>query len=489
MSAYDLTDQLMKSDYFLDVNPRNLRRLINIIALTGRLLRAYHIEFNWRILASWIYLNEQWPYRCSWIIMHYEEHEQEFSEDATINEVYEQVKHQIPISNEPLLELDRNARKFEQFIQNCKPNLTVAILKKLLPCTCNLDPYLIKLIKDSIDAYNEKVELLTHLNGISSTQNTFNPALNNLTFNSGFNSNLLSSTNLSRQPILLNTNPSFDINASNSKVLLPKTSDEVNRLVMRRTNLKNMDSNTSDFFMNTTTTRINMSKPLIEMSVQDVCEEIDNTIDYMNDEFKQIYKSFLRENNISGKVLACCELDELKAELKMTFGDWQLFKNWILNQRAAQVSVDYIPSKKDSVDTKDNFYKLKQQAQEKANVYQEPEKPVEKNKLPEEQQQPKASMPNRKVEFFITPVVEYVNHESKHEPPKSILVKQASEQANSLSQTMSSSSSLQQDSSSAMLLNTSRNEKINEDGYYANLTPIQKSKIFKNYFFIQFYKF
>jgi len=246
-------------------------------------------------------------------------------------------------------------------------------------------------------------------------------------------------------------------------------------LVMRRTNLKNMDSNTSDLFMNTTTTRINMSKPLIEMSVQDVCEEIDNTIDYMNDEFKQIYKSFLRENNISGKVLACCELDELKAELKMTFGDWQLFKNWILNQRAAQVSVDYIPSKKDSVDTKDNFYKLKQQAQEKANVYQEPEKPVEKNKLPEEQQQPKASMPNRKVEFFITPVVEYVNHESKHEPPKSILVKQASEQANSLSQTMSSSSSLQQDSSSAMLLNTSRNEKINEDGYYANLTPIQKN--------------
>lgn len=68
MSPYDLTDQLIKSDYFLDVNPRNLRRLINIIALTGRLLRAYHIDFNWRVLASWIYLNEQWPYRCSWIV-------------------------------------------------------------------------------------------------------------------------------------------------------------------------------------------------------------------------------------------------------------------------------------------------------------------------------------------------------------------------------------------------------------------------------------
>ena len=154
MSAYDLTDQLIKSDYFLDVNPRNLRRLINIIALTGRLLRAYHIDFNWRLLASWIYLNEQWPYRCSWLIMYYEEHENEFDEHATLNEVYERVKNKIPISNEPLLEMDRNARKFEQFIQNCKPALTVMILQRLLPCTCNLDPYLIKLIKGIVDNFD-----------------------------------------------------------------------------------------------------------------------------------------------------------------------------------------------------------------------------------------------------------------------------------------------------------------------------------------------
>lgn len=91
MNAYDLTDQLIKSDYFLDVNPRNIRRLINIIALTGRLLRAYHIDFNWRVLASWIYLNEQWPYRCSWIVMHYEDHESEFTEQTTLSEIYEKV--------------------------------------------------------------------------------------------------------------------------------------------------------------------------------------------------------------------------------------------------------------------------------------------------------------------------------------------------------------------------------------------------------------
>ena len=168
INPYDLTDQLIKSDYFLDVNPRNLRRLINIIALTGRLLRAYHIDFNWRVLASWIYLNEQWPYRCSWINFYYDEHQNQFGEETTLNEIYALVKHQIPTTSEPLLELDRNSLKFEQFLQNCSPPLTAVILKKILPCTCNLDPYLIKLIKESIEASHEKQTHLPSMNSNAS---------------------------------------------------------------------------------------------------------------------------------------------------------------------------------------------------------------------------------------------------------------------------------------------------------------------------------
>ncbi len=38
-----------------------------------------------------------------------------------------QIKNLIPVSNEPLLELDRNPRKFEQFLFTCKPTLTVSI--------------------------------------------------------------------------------------------------------------------------------------------------------------------------------------------------------------------------------------------------------------------------------------------------------------------------------------------------------------------------
>jgi ankyrin repeat-rich membrane spanning protein len=148
MSTYDLTAQLMKNDYFLDVNPRNLRRLINIITLTGRLLRAYHIEFNWNVLASWIYLVEQWPYRCSWIVMSYEDNETEFSDETTLQEIYEGIRHKFQtLYPETLMSLDRNGRKFELLLENCQPPLNVLTLRKFLPCTCNLDPYLIKLIK------------------------------------------------------------------------------------------------------------------------------------------------------------------------------------------------------------------------------------------------------------------------------------------------------------------------------------------------------
>jgi hypothetical protein len=59
------------------------------------------------------------------------------------------IKPFIPTSNDPLSELDRNGRKFELCIERGEPVLNVTDLKEFLPCTCNLDPYLNKLIRGS----------------------------------------------------------------------------------------------------------------------------------------------------------------------------------------------------------------------------------------------------------------------------------------------------------------------------------------------------
>jgi ankyrin repeat-rich membrane spanning protein len=57
--------------------------------MTGRLLRANQVLFSWKRLGCWSYLVEQWPYRISWIIVHYEDHEQEYPEDSVLKTLYD----------------------------------------------------------------------------------------------------------------------------------------------------------------------------------------------------------------------------------------------------------------------------------------------------------------------------------------------------------------------------------------------------------------
>ncbi len=89
VTTSELTHQLLQSDYFFDINPRILQRLINIIAMTGRLLRASQVLFSWKRLGCWSYLVEQWPYRISWIIIYYEDHEHDYGEDTALKTLYE----------------------------------------------------------------------------------------------------------------------------------------------------------------------------------------------------------------------------------------------------------------------------------------------------------------------------------------------------------------------------------------------------------------
>jgi len=59
------------------------------------------------------------------------------------------VRPQIPVLKdvEPLLELDRDERKFDIFLTFHRNSLLVSDLKIFLPFTINLDPYIKKVIK------------------------------------------------------------------------------------------------------------------------------------------------------------------------------------------------------------------------------------------------------------------------------------------------------------------------------------------------------
>ncbi|VDM97484.1 unnamed protein product, partial [Onchocerca ochengi] len=65
--------------------------------------------------------------------------------------LYNHLKQQIP-KKDPLIDLDRNPNNFESFLEQASvagpEQLTVGHVRRFVPCTSNLDPYLRKLIRE-----------------------------------------------------------------------------------------------------------------------------------------------------------------------------------------------------------------------------------------------------------------------------------------------------------------------------------------------------
>lgn len=64
------------------------------------------------------------------------------------------------------------------------------------------------------------------------------------------------------------------------------------------------------------------------------------------------YVKVIKDNNINGRVLLHCDLNELKKLLKMSFGDWEMFKVLIISLREHEITnvlhYNEIPTNKQS---------------------------------------------------------------------------------------------------------------------------------------------
>uniref|UniRef100_A0A183G6F0 ANK_REP_REGION domain-containing protein n=1 Tax=Heligmosomoides polygyrus TaxID=6339 RepID=A0A183G6F0_HELPZ len=153
-------ESLLNDDYFSNMNPRAMRRIVNALTLTGRLMRAFEIDFSWLSLGHWVSLLEQWPSRMCWLI----DRAVDINNNGlTLAEVYHQLKDRIP-KKDSLIELDRNPDNFEAFLDSpaipSSEQLTVGHVKKFVPCTSNLDPYLRKLIRERRQGLEDPVQEL-----------------------------------------------------------------------------------------------------------------------------------------------------------------------------------------------------------------------------------------------------------------------------------------------------------------------------------------
>nr|CAD7404607.1 unnamed protein product [Timema poppensis] len=442
--AHDLTKMLLTDDYFSDVNPRSMRRLMNVVYITGRLLKAFQIDFNWYHLASWVNITEQWPYRTSWVILHYSMHEESYDDNTSLKSLYDKYVLQhytpvvqilptlnlirltfasgpslsqltklavpgisglrplIPLSKEvePLLELDRDERKFDIFLTFHRSSLLISDLKIFLPFTINLDPYIKKVIKEDHQNMEEAGELQFM---VPSPPAPLPPQAANTTtpiWGAQKSSLLRRQRQLSRsatlqgpgaaypQPSMVGWPPHW-LSMQDSMSMMPQPSlcrqmsavtvlpegtrrrnkirDEiirgrvgaqglheivdkarlrcyahVMRIEKERIPVKMMDckGEPRKRWEKQITESVQsevLDVKLSSLSVDGVCD-LFTKVEDLNSPSTPQYVSVMRENNISGRVLLHCDLEELKKVLQMNFGDWELFRMIVVSLREQELT-------------------------------------------------------------------------------------------------------------------------------------------------------
>uniref|UniRef100_A0A671NDT2 Kinase D-interacting substrate of 220 kDa-like n=1 Tax=Sinocyclocheilus anshuiensis TaxID=1608454 RepID=A0A671NDT2_9TELE len=298
--SFDLTKLLVTEDWFSDISPQTMRRLLNIVSVTGRLLRANQISFNWDRLASWINLTEQWPYRTSWLILYLEETDG-IPDQTTLKAIYERICKNIPTTKdvEPLLEIDGDVRSFEVFLSSRTPVLAARDIRTFLPCTVNLDPKLREIIAD-VRAAREQVSM----GGVTYPT---------LPLQEGRPISVYSQQSSACSPAA----------SYNGPYNPPGVSSQPHSAYF-----SGMAGPQHPFYNRVSTPSI----LLASMSTDVVCERV-RLIDGIDQNMLSQYTATIKKANINGRVLSQCNIDELKKEMNMNFGDWQLFRTTVIELR------------------------------------------------------------------------------------------------------------------------------------------------------------
>uniref|UniRef100_A0A671N8W2 Kinase D-interacting substrate of 220 kDa n=1 Tax=Sinocyclocheilus anshuiensis TaxID=1608454 RepID=A0A671N8W2_9TELE len=345
--SFDLTKLLVTEDWFSDISPQTMRRLLNIVSVTGRLLRANQISFNWDRLASWINLTEQWPYRTSWLILYLEETDG-IPDQTTLKTIYERISKNIPTTKdvEPLLEIDGDVRSFEVFLSSRTPVLAARDIRTFLPCTVNLDPKLREIIAD-VRAAREQVNMggvtyptlpLQEGRPISVYSQQSSACSPTASYNGPYNppgvspqphSAYFSGMAGPQHPFY--NRPYF----SQHLYQLPRqyAGSFFPAHVLPRPFIKtSYPKDHSSGLGSASVVSGTPSMLLSSMSTDVVCERV-KLIDGIDQNMLSQYTATIKKANVNGRVLSQCNIDELKKEMNMNFGDWQLFRTTVIELR------------------------------------------------------------------------------------------------------------------------------------------------------------
>ncbi|XP_031437039.1 kinase D-interacting substrate of 220 kDa B isoform X3 [Clupea harengus] len=317
--SFDLTKLLVTEDWFSDISPQTMKRLLNIVSVTGRLLRANQIMFNWDRLASWINLTEQWPYRTSWVILFLEETEG-IPDQATLKTIYERISKNIPTTKdvEPLLEIDGDARSFEVFLSSRTPILGARDIKTFLPCTINLDPKLREIIAD-VRAAREQLNLGAVPYPAIPLQEVAPRPTSVYSQQSSMCSPSASYTGPFNAPPAISPQPHSSYYSGMAGPQHPFYNRYKVPSLKKKQGSASVVSGTPGILLSS-------------MNTDAVCERI-KVMEGIDQSLLAQYTATIKKANVNGRVLSQCNLDELKKEMNMNFGDWQLFRGMVQDLR------------------------------------------------------------------------------------------------------------------------------------------------------------
>ncbi|KAI5733867.1 hypothetical protein M8J76_017093 [Diaphorina citri] len=316
VGASDVTKMLLTDDYFSDVTPRTMRRLLNVVSVT----------------ATWINMTEQWPFRMSYLIFYHETTEEIIDDNMTLQALFEKVRPQIPISKEaePFLELDRDEKKFDHYLNYHRSHLhnyeeaTGGLVSHggagghLQSPFRNMAPSIPQWMSPQAQpltgqdsgigwniAANRKTGLLRRQRSLSRAPIPAPPAL------------------MYQTPVMWPpTGPQPWLSTPGPAAIQAEINPAPNPSTSLRPALPVSQSIPPEL----------QSVKLSILSIDGVSGLLDKIPELRRSQVAE-YKQLIQQNNVSGRVLLHCDLNELKKVLNMNFGDWELFKMMIVSLR------------------------------------------------------------------------------------------------------------------------------------------------------------
>ncbi|VDL95398.1 unnamed protein product [Schistocephalus solidus] len=379
-NAHGIAEIFLATDEMAEQNAIILKNLVASTAFTSRLLRLNFAEFSVRQLVNWVFMTHHWPFHLSWLIVLVEssgraagselgagDEDEEDAEEQDGGETQlhkKKVTHtgdrhtrpQAPEQSQCFLKLltrtmeeiasmpsvatiltcdDRDPSMLLEFVQTkmvC--DYKRSELKRLIQLSLFLNPLIRTCIRDlrQRSTTQSAGDASQNPQPDADTLDMKRPSETSQ-FAFQIHSYLQNTANETKARAARDTEEAVQTTQDSSGETRSPLPVSIDSETTERGICFSNPANT----INYPTCPVHLKKALpptllSKMNVADVCELLAAIADLPVSSCA-MYQSRLRQQNITGLVLSVCDLEKLRTEMQMNFGDWQLFRTLVLYLR------------------------------------------------------------------------------------------------------------------------------------------------------------